>query len=362
MKRGISLLLTLAVLLSCLGGFAFAADGIKVVVDNTAVNWPDAKPFVDDNGRTLVPLRPVAEAMGMTVEWDSANGIAIFHGDLYYNGAEARGTMEFPIGKATATFTCAFPKTGAKDVTETVEMDTAAVVVNDRTYAPVRYLAEAFGYAVDWEGKTGTVGVYSDSEVCDATLLVRGNLNLFYHGVADPAYLALTNQTAAEAKGYYEQIMSAMADWFADYFDIVNVTPEVKEELTALMKEVFAKTDFSVDCGVRVSSTEITAKAHVRPLNVFEVMNDRWNAGAFDAFFKKYEDVDVENMSDAEYAAYDREWADNMMALCREVLQDAPYLPEQTMDVHVTLTGGYWVVNSDDVASLGDLALSTPTE
>ena len=29
-----------------------------------------------------------------------------------------------------------------------VQMDTAAVIVNDRTYAPIRYLAEYFGYEV----------------------------------------------------------------------------------------------------------------------------------------------------------------------------------------------------------------------
>ncbi|MBR6258802.1 MAG: hypothetical protein IKR21_01145 [Oscillospiraceae bacterium] len=30
-------------------------------------------------------------------------------------------------------------------------------MVNDRTYAPVRYLAEYFGYTVEWDGASRTV-------------------------------------------------------------------------------------------------------------------------------------------------------------------------------------------------------------
>jgi hypothetical protein len=41
-------------------------------------------------------------------------------------------------------------------------MDSAAVIVNDRTYAPVRYLAEAFGYQVDWDPETKTVIIEDD--------------------------------------------------------------------------------------------------------------------------------------------------------------------------------------------------------
>ena len=41
-------------------------------------------------------------------------------------------------------------------------MDTAAVIVNSRTYAPIRYLAEFFGYKVDWDGKTKTVLLTKD--------------------------------------------------------------------------------------------------------------------------------------------------------------------------------------------------------
>ena len=56
-------------------------------------------------------------------------------------------TIFFPIGSAEA-------RTGDG---ETIPMDTAAVIVNDRTYAPIRYLAEFFGHTVGWDGAARTV-------------------------------------------------------------------------------------------------------------------------------------------------------------------------------------------------------------
>ncbi len=114
-------------------------DAIKVSTEGEPVWWTDAEPFIDSNSRTMVPLRAVAEALGLTVSWDGEAREAAF--------TDGARTLIFPIGSSTA-------RTGDGG---TVEMDTAAVIVGGRTYAPIRYLAEYFGYKVDWEGKTRTV-------------------------------------------------------------------------------------------------------------------------------------------------------------------------------------------------------------
>ena len=111
---------------------------IGVLVDGRAVSWPDAKPFVDANSRTMVPLRAVADALGLEVNWDGAARTASF--------SRSGRTIYFTIGGSVAYTT-----------EGTVPMDTAAVIVDSRTYAPVRYLAEYFGHTVDWDGTTGTV-------------------------------------------------------------------------------------------------------------------------------------------------------------------------------------------------------------
>ena len=114
---------------------------ISVTVKNKPIQWTDSVPFIDSNSRTMVPLRAVADAMSLTVEWDGDKREASFT-----NGAK---TIIFPIGNASA-------RTGQGEV---IPMDTAAVIVDGRTYAPIRYLAEFFDYAVSWDGSNRTVRI-----------------------------------------------------------------------------------------------------------------------------------------------------------------------------------------------------------
>ena len=115
-----------------------AQASIRVMVNGAAVQWTDARPFIDENNRTLVPLRAVAEALSLTVAWDPVKREASF--------TDTAKTIIFPVGSSTA-----YTSDGG-----TLQMDTAAVIVNDRTYAPVRYLAEYFGYTVGWDATTRT--------------------------------------------------------------------------------------------------------------------------------------------------------------------------------------------------------------
>lgn len=119
------------------------ASGITVAVNGKAVVFPDAKPFIDENDRTMVPLRAVADAMGLEVNWDPSAREASFTNNAY--GVDR--TITFPIDSTTARIS-----EGG-----TVPMDTAAVIVNERTYAPVRYLAQYFGYGVAWDQAAQTV-------------------------------------------------------------------------------------------------------------------------------------------------------------------------------------------------------------
>ena len=115
--------------------------GISVRVNDAAVVWTDAEPFIDGNSRTMVPLRAVGDAMGLAVNWDETARMASFT----YGGQ----TIYFPIDCSSA-----YTSEG-----QIITMDTGAVIVNQRTYAPIRYLAEYFGFTVNWDGATQTVAV-----------------------------------------------------------------------------------------------------------------------------------------------------------------------------------------------------------
>lgn len=138
-QRILSLALAMALALSLCLFPAAAAPAVEVTVNGEPVRWTDARPFIDENSRTLVPLRAVADAMGLSVGWDEEAREASFT-----DGSRA---IYFPIGSTEA-------RAGVGGV---IPMDTAAVIVGDRTYAPVRYLAQYFGFSVDWDDETKTV-------------------------------------------------------------------------------------------------------------------------------------------------------------------------------------------------------------
>ncbi|MBQ3110814.1 MAG: hypothetical protein IJC69_06710 [Clostridia bacterium] len=97
----------------------------------------DAAPYIS-NGRTMVPLRFIAELFDFNVEYD--NGLV----KISKNGS----VFETRIGTKTYTMN------GMEK-----EMDTESVILNDRTMVPVRVIAEAFGMQVGWNGEDRVVTI-----------------------------------------------------------------------------------------------------------------------------------------------------------------------------------------------------------
>lgn len=164
MKKKISLFIAAALLMSafCVTGAAAGAvtvtdsygseyeigsDVLTVKFNGEAVVFPDAQPFIDKNNRTMIPLRAVTETMGAEVSWDQESQTAV----IEQNGI----TIMVPVGSETISVT----KDG---VTSTVTMDTQAVLANDRTYVPIRFVAESLGAWVSYSDLFSTVQIYKD--------------------------------------------------------------------------------------------------------------------------------------------------------------------------------------------------------
>ena len=78
MKKIISLVLFMSIFINIatIRDIAYAADveyensDINLIVNDKKITFPDQQPIVKD-GRTYVPVRFLAEALGATVEWDN---------------------------------------------------------------------------------------------------------------------------------------------------------------------------------------------------------------------------------------------------------------------------------------------------
>ena len=92
----------------------------------------DGSVYIDENGRTIVPLHALAGALGITVEWDSEKQtITIPNGP--------KGTVVFTIGSKEYSIDGAVKN-----------MDTTAVSLPPgRTHVPLRFVAESLGAQVE---------------------------------------------------------------------------------------------------------------------------------------------------------------------------------------------------------------------
>ncbi|MGG1441545.1 copper amine oxidase N-terminal domain-containing protein [Brevibacillus laterosporus] len=99
---------------------------------------------VEINGRTLVPLRAIFEALGARVDWDEATQTVTAMKD--------GTTIKLTIGSKVAY------KNGKK-----LNLDVPAQLFNgDTTMVPIRFVSEALGAKVTWDGYSNAVIISND--------------------------------------------------------------------------------------------------------------------------------------------------------------------------------------------------------
>ena len=119
---------------------AFANNEINLWIDGNYVE-SDVAPFIEDS-RTLVPLRVISENLGLEVEWNAKDKeVIISQGEDYF---------VFLIGENF------YSKGDIK-----MEMDVAPKIVSDRTFVPIRVIAELFDKEVNWDNANRTVVIGS---------------------------------------------------------------------------------------------------------------------------------------------------------------------------------------------------------
>lgn len=108
---------------------SYAAD-ISVYVNGEQLETDTAPIIVDD--RTLVPMRAVFEALGASVEWDERTQTVMAYKDGQMIGMTV-GHNNMTVGG------------------ESVALDVAPIISNDRVLVPLRAVSEALSAGVTWE-------------------------------------------------------------------------------------------------------------------------------------------------------------------------------------------------------------------
>lgn len=134
-KRSFSILLIFIMLIGILPIDVFAARHAKrdiqlSIIVNDHYVMSDVYPFIENN-RTYVPIRFIAEELGYDVAWD---------------GKEKKVTITNEGNSVELKIDSKEMKINGK----TVNLDAPARLRDDRTFVPLRAIAEAFGINVDW--------------------------------------------------------------------------------------------------------------------------------------------------------------------------------------------------------------------
>jgi hypothetical protein len=118
------------------------APYVRVFVDGEPVTF-DVPPVIA-SGRVLVPLRGVFHRLGAMVTWDPGTQTVL----------ASRGDTEIAlrIGDPRAHIN------GQPTI-----MDVPALLVNDRTMVPLRFVSQALGSQVSWDASTATVQITSQT-------------------------------------------------------------------------------------------------------------------------------------------------------------------------------------------------------
>lgn len=149
MKKKMLILVSLMMFITLLAIPALADDTFAppaVIMDGQALNF-NVPPMIE-NGRTLVPLRAIFEAMGAAVSWNDATKTA--------SAVKGETTVVLAIASVEATING-----------ELIKLDVPAKIVDSRTLAPLRFVGEAFGGTVNWDGTTRTITIYSNGTVSE---------------------------------------------------------------------------------------------------------------------------------------------------------------------------------------------------
>ncbi|MET3293251.1 UNVERIFIED_CONTAM: molybdenum ABC transporter molybdate-binding protein [Brevibacillus sp. OAP136] len=137
---------------------AQAAATINVKVDGHHLSV--SQPPVIKNGRMLVPMRDIFEALGARVTWNGANKTA--------TAVQGSTTIVLTIGQKTA-----------KVNQSSKVLDEAAQIISGKTMVPVRFVSETFGAKVIWNEHARTVAVITPklaNQKADLTIAAAASL------------------------------------------------------------------------------------------------------------------------------------------------------------------------------------------
>ena len=97
----------------------------------------DAAPYLEGS-TTMLPFKFIGDALGAEVRWEAASKVVTFE--------QGNDIIALQIGSRTALIN-----------NESVQLEVAPLLNNNRTFVPLRFVSAGLGAKVQWVGETKTI-------------------------------------------------------------------------------------------------------------------------------------------------------------------------------------------------------------
>ena len=129
--------------------------------------------FVVVNGRTFLPVREIANIVGISndnISWEQETQVASLTKDSTL--------IEIPIGYQSASVNNQIKDI---DITDNAKNPTCSLLTNGITYLPLRFLGENLGYKVSYKEATKTIHLYNTPTEPELVQQTTTNNDLYLH-------------------------------------------------------------------------------------------------------------------------------------------------------------------------------------
>ncbi|WP_027084146.1 stalk domain-containing protein [Cohnella panacarvi] len=265
-KSTLSTALAIVVLGSILSNSVSAEPGkdlqmIPVIVNGLKVKFPDTEPYINTDGRTMVPVRFVSEKLGAEVKWevDTQTAVIDFKGKI----------IRMPVGSNLVTVDG-----------QTQELDTAAEFQDGRTMVPLRFVSEVLGSNVEWDEPAHSVRV-TDAEYqakVDSGEVKLDPWGREYKG-EDYKYVV----TDLEADGFYEFNPGHNSEFLKSHLDRIRYE-EISDILSAKIRSYY---EVALNIDYRTISAEKLTNAFMNSASTI-IAKNRHNRYEYEEYIKEY--------------------------------------------------------------------------
>lgn len=249
MKKLLCMILAAVMILSSVSAVVFADDEIKVLVDGNQLEF-DVAPVIED-GRTLVPMRAIFEALGADVDWNESSKTITAKTDsktlMITIGENRLGVIEkVAVSQETKIDE---DNTGYTEaLIRSIPLDVPAKIVDGRTLVPIRAVSEGLDADVAWNAEEKIVSItkkspeyekFPDVEVADEfkDIVVKDATELELNQIAYNDYKVLVHVCSNILRFDFEQNI------LPDEIFKSDVSPALDSKNEILLSDIYALWD-----------------------------------------------------------------------------------------------------------------------